>query len=213
MIVNSLRRRALQPMLRSFASAPAISLSDMNVVGVNFTNENAQITIDLPTAGKVWFSVEPRKSVQEVLDNILAEDAAVGVCELLDQNMRAVAEPAEQDFISAIESASQRFYLRLNEDIYRFEQPNIEVAQQSQDIGSYSRWEAQCQHNELSYLHSNTISLFLSSVEQALKERPAGAPLSKQEVAQLFGNATSFFDGSLTRKALYQAHMSRLQVQ
>ena len=121
MIASSLRRRALRPLLRSFASAPALSLSDMNVVGVNFTNENAQITIDLPTAGKVWFSVEPGKSVQQVLEDIHAEDAAVGVCELLDQNMRVLAEPAEQDFIEAIESASQRFYLRLNEDIYRFE--------------------------------------------------------------------------------------------
>ena len=88
------------------------------------------------------------------------------------------------------------------------------MEQQSKDVGSYSRWEAFCRNeNELSYLHANTISLFLSGVEQALRERQPGAPLSKQEVAQLFGSAASFFDGSLTRKALYQAHMSRLQVQ
>lgn len=181
---------------RHFSSSPCTSLG---LIGVTFTEDQSRLQIPVPGIGKTWFVLEKDQTLlQLVHKHIHLENPDVEV-KFYGQDWEEITD-LNQTLWEYLLDSKKDLFIQMNSTCYQFDGPKVDVEAEAKSLEELN-WQNKFEVDELSYLHRNTLSLFLGSAEKFVDEK--GGKLTKEDLDEVIHNSLHIFDENLFDRKIY----------
>ena len=81
----------------------------------------------MPKTGHTWFRVDKHKTFDDLVKYIVEEDSSVQNCEYYDENFNHLQNTNSLKIFDALTNPNFQFYLKLNDCLFGFDTPEIDV--------------------------------------------------------------------------------------
>ena len=143
---------------------------------------SARVRVNLPDNGDCWFFIQPEDSIDEFCAKVKAEDPMINTLEVLKgKSSKIEVCDGQESLFESLKGSKKPMYLRLNDILYRFGNPEDEskivsgtaTTKTNSEIGSFDLKETsplfnQCKKLGLSNYQSSTIATLMRQVEMNL---------------------------------------------
>ena len=139
---------------------------------------SARVRVNLPDNGDCWFFIQPEDSIDEFCAKVKAEDPMINTLEVLKgKSSKIEVCDGQESLFESLKGSKKPMYLRLNDILYRFGNPEDEskivsgtaTTKTNSDVGSFDLKETsplfnQCKKLGLSNYQSSTIATLMRQV-------------------------------------------------
>jgi hypothetical protein len=162
-------------------------------------------------------SLDKNKSFTDLVSEIKSEDPTVQNFEILDSSLSPVSNYNSTNVYHALVDPSQTYFLRLNKDTYQFEQPNLDIDKEVEEM--HKSMLAGSLNSEIGKdTWNRTLSAFLINLENSI-DSSQKKKLSAKDIVELMSHQTNAENKSgpthgigLAKKNIYALNLKRIQI-